>query len=134
VARAAHPKTRLKPEARRRKSRGGDGAPAGEAGDVALVFGRDEHGVHVLRRRGPDAPVEAGVLHPLVEGKPITEEVIALRPRADAPLVFDVKTVLDRPTPRAAGDGPSQVASEEYRKGWDTIWGRKRAGGNADVN
>ena len=79
----------------------------------------------MLRRRGPDAPVEAGVLQPLVEGKPITEEVVSLRPRPDAPLVFDVSTVLERSAPRAAGDGPSQVATDEYRKGWDTIFGRK---------
>jgi len=85
---------------------------------MALVFGRDEHGVHVLRRRGPDAPVE---------GQPITEEVISLRPRADAPLVFDVKTVLERPQPRVAADGPSQVATDSYRKGWDSVFGRKRA-------
>jgi hypothetical protein len=106
---------------------------AAAAGDVALVFGRDEHGVHVLRRRGPDAPVEAGVLQPLVDGKPITEEVISLRARADAPMVFDVSTVLERPTPRIAGDGPSQVATDEYRKGWETIWGGKGSGAR-DLN
>ncbi len=98
-----------------------------------MVFGRDERGVHVLRRRGPDAPVEAGVLQPLVEGQPITEEVISLRPRPDTPLIFDVKTVLERAQPREPGDGPSQVTTESYRKGWDTIWGRKRAG-SRDLN
>ena len=117
------PKTRLKLKPAERKADAiADQAPAG---DVALVFGRDEHGVHILRRRGPDAPVEAGVLQPLVEGRPITEEVISLRPRPEGPMVFDVSTVLERPTPRAAGDGPSQVATDEYRKGWDTIFGRK---------
>jgi hypothetical protein len=132
VAGIARPKTRLKPESRRRRS--SSGRAAADAGDVALVFGRDEHGLHVLRRRGPDAPVEAGVLHPLVEGKPITEEVISLRARADAPMVFDVSTLVERSTPRASGDGPSQVATEEYRKGWDTIFGRKRAGSIRDLN
>ena len=122
---------RLKAKPAGRKSEAGDD-PA-PAGDVALVFGRDEHGVHVLRRRGPDAPVEAGVLQPLVEGRPITEEVISLRPRPEGPMVFDVSTVLERPTPRAAGDGPSQVATEEYRKGWDTIFGRKSSGAR-DLN
>jgi hypothetical protein len=102
--------------------------------DVAVVCGKDEQGVHVLRRRSPDAPVEAGVLQPLVEGRPITEEVIALRPRSDGPLVFDVSTVLERPTARAPGDGPSQVATDSYRKGWDTIFGRKRAGGARSLN
>jgi len=115
----------LQAKSRGRRPPAGRSEALAAAGDVALVFGRDEHGVHVLRRRGPDAPVEAGVLQPLVEGKPITEEVVSLRPRPDAPLVFDVSTVLERSAPRAAGDGPSQVATDEYRKGWDTIFGRK---------
>ena len=107
---------------------------ATEAADVAMVYGKDEHGVHVLRRRSADAPVEAGVLQPLIEGRPITEEVIALRPRADAPLVFDVSTVLERPTSRAPGDGPSQVATDSYRKGWETVFGSKRSGGTRSLN
>jgi hypothetical protein len=131
VAGDARPKTRLKDKARGRKRERTPDRTA--VGDVALVVGRDQHGVHVLRRRGPDAPVEAGVLQPLVEGRPITEEVISLRSRPDAPLVFDVSTVLERPTPRAAPDGPSQVATDEYRKGWDSIWGPKRAGAR-DLN
>ena len=104
-------------------------------GDVAFAVGKDEHGVHVLRRRSADAPVEAGVIRPLVHGQPITEEVVSLRPRADAPGLFDVKVEL--PSPHAAppgpmpprpADGPSQVATDSYRKGWDEIWGRKGAG------
>jgi hypothetical protein len=131
VARNARPKTRRKPGSG--PSKPAVSANRAPAGDVALVVGRDEHGVHVLRRRGPDAPVEAGVLQPLVEGRPITEEVISLRSRPDAPLVFDVSTVLERPTPRAVPDGPSQVATDEYRKGWDTIWGPRRSGAR-DLN
>ena len=52
--------------------------------------------------------------------------------RPDLPHVFDVKTELASPnaaTPRATTAGPSQVATESYRKGWDAIWGRKRIAG-----
>lgn len=104
-------------------------APAATpAGDVALVFGKDEHGTHILRRRSEGAPVEAGVLRPLQSGKPIDGEVISLAPRRDAPLLFDVKSELPSPYPEArpTSDGPAQVATDAYRKGWDAVWGRRR--------
>src|SRR3569623_1379769 len=88
-------------------------AAAPPSGDVALVFGKDEHGTHILRRRSQNAPVEAGVLRPLQSGKPIDGEVISLSPRGDAPLLFDVKSELPSPYPaaRPTSDGPAQVAS-----------------------
>jgi hypothetical protein len=94
-------------------------------GDIAFVWGKNADGVHILRRRGEDAPVEAGVLQPLVEGRPITGELVSMRPRDDLPFVYDVKSELPAPTPRSSG-GPSQVATDSYRKGWDAIWGSSR--------
>ena len=97
----------------------------GPLGDVAIVCGKDEHGLHILRRRSEDAPVEAAVLQPLAEGRPITGEVISMRPRKDFPFLFDAKTELEAPvaaTARAT-NGPAQVASNSYRSGWDAIWG-----------
>ena len=35
-------------------------------GDIALVFGKNQDGVHILRRRDEHAPIEAGLLQPLV--------------------------------------------------------------------
>jgi hypothetical protein len=98
------------------------------SGDVALVFGKDEHGMHILRRRSEDAPVEAGVLRPLKSGKPIDGEVISLSPRSDVPLLFDVKSELASPyqAGRPTSDGPAQVANAAYRRGWDAVWGRRR--------
>jgi hypothetical protein len=104
---------------------------------VAIVCGRDEDGVHILRRRTEDGPIEAGVAQPLVEGRPITGEVISMHRRDDLPFVFDVKTELegpradgrptDGPPAPAASDGPAQVATDSYRRGWDAIWGRRGA-------
>jgi hypothetical protein len=101
--------------------------------DIAVVCGRDEDGVHILRRRSEDGPIEAGVAQPLVEGRPITGEVISLRRRDDMPFLFDVKTELEGPSAQqsseppapGAGDGPAQVATDSYRRGWDAIWGRR---------
>ena len=93
--------------------------------DVAIVCGKDEHGLHILRRRSKDGPIEAGVLQPLQEGRPITGEVMSMRPRKDFPFLFDVKTELESPVAATTreSNGPAQVASSSYRSGWDAIWG-----------
>ena len=97
--------------------------------DVALVLDRteDKQGFHVLRRRGEDKEVEIGTVRPLREGKEIDGEVVSFRPRKDVPFVYDVRTELparERPT----SDGPAQVATDEYRRGWEAIWGQARQG------
>jgi hypothetical protein len=97
-------------------------SPSGPSGDVAFVWGKNEDGVHILRRRNENAPVEAGLLQPLVEGRPITGELISMRRREDMPFLYDVNSELPAPEVRTA-PGPSQVATESYRKGWDAIWG-----------
>ena len=100
----------------------------GPAGDVAIVCGKDEQGLHILRRRSEDGPIEVGVLQPLTEGRPITGEVMSMRPRKDFPFLFDVKTELPAPTAATARptNGPAQVASSSYRSGWDAIWGPRQ--------
>jgi len=92
---------------------------------VAIVCGKDEQGLHILRRRSEDGPIEAAVVQPLAEGRPITGEVISMRRRKDLPFLFDAKTEVEAP-PAPAGrttNGPAQVASSSYRSGWDAIWG-----------
>lgn len=97
--------------------------------DVAAVFGKDERGLHILRRRGEDGPIETGILQPLEEGKPISGEVISMSRRDDVPFLFDVTTQVAAPKVEATetppAGGPAQVATESYRKGWDAIWGRR---------
>lgn len=106
-------------------------------GDVAVVCGKDAQGLHILRRRSEDGPIEAAVAQPLAEGRPITGEVISMRRREDVPFLFDVKTELDasevssdRTSPST--DGPAKVATNSYRKGWDAIWGSRGARGPAN--
>ena len=52
--------------------------------------------------------------------------------REDMPFLFDVKSELPGPetatetaTETRSSHGPSQVATESYRKGWDAIWGAR---------
>ena len=92
---------------------------------MAIICGKDEQGLHILRRRSKDAPIEAAVVQPLAEGRPITGEVISMRPRKDFPFLFDAKTEIEAPTPATTrgSNGPAQVASDSYRSGWEAIWG-----------
>ena len=97
------------------------------SGDLALVLdcAEDGDGYQVLRRR-PDRAVEFGTIRPLKEGRPIDGEVVTLRPREDVPFVYDVKTELADPRAaerRLTSEGPAQIATEKYRRGWDAIWG-----------
>jgi hypothetical protein len=102
--------------------------PAPPLGDVAIVCGKDEQGLHILRRRSEDAPIEAVVVQPLAEGRPITGEVISMRRRKDLPFLFDTRTEIEVPSAATvrATTGPAQVASKSYRSGWDAIWGPRQ--------
>jgi hypothetical protein len=115
--------------------------PPGPIGDVAVVCGKDADGLHILRRRSKDGPVEAAIAKPLTEGRPITGEVISMRRRRDLPFLFDVKTEIDisgeraeiegaaeAPTEAPTIDGPAKVATNSYRQGWDAIWGSRTRG------
>lgn len=104
--------------------------------DVALICGKtdDGKGLHILRKRG--SALEAGVVQPLEEGKAIHGELVTLKQRGQTP-VCDVE-VHYRPEPSADSDAkgtdtaarpaietrghPAQVATDDYRKNWDTIW------------
>lgn len=107
--------------------------------DVAMIVSRteDNEGFQILRRRGEDQPVEVGTMRPLREGKPIDGEVVSLRQRRDMPFLYDVKTEVEAEASesrRATSDGPAQVATREYRRGWDAIWGRRPRSGDAKPN
>lgn len=107
--------------------------------DLALVLGQSEDGeqVHILRRKADSATVEAGTLRPLREGRAITGEVVHLELREEAPFLFDCETdeELSTPVSHEHSGGPPQVASEEYRRGWDAIWGaRGRSSSVKSVN
>jgi hypothetical protein len=108
------------------------------AGDVAMVLDRIEgHDAYrVLRKRRPDSDVELGTLRPLKEGRPIDGEVVSMRARQDLPFVYDVKTELEDPhgDRRATSDGPPQVATEQYRRGWEAIWGTGADGDSPKPN
>ncbi len=97
-------------------------AKAPPADDVVLLHGPtdDGEGMRVLRAR--EGRIEAGVVRPLEEGKPISQgEVVKLTPRPGAPAVCDVEVQYAPPALPARGK-PVQVATKAYRDSWDRIF------------
>lgn len=99
--------------------------------DVALVYGRSEAGLHILRQRKDR--LEKGVIRPLQEGKPIDGEVVRLKQRAANVPVYDVEVQYEgTQTPLAGlsessrGHGPAQVATDQYRDNWDLVFRHRR--------
>ena len=90
--------------------------------DVVLVYGRadDGKGYDVLRQRGEE--IQMGTMRPLDDGKPIHGEVVQLRPRKGSSVLFDVEVQHDT---RPSTGRPAKVATEQYRKGWESIWSKK---------
>jgi hypothetical protein len=66
-------------------------------------------------RHRPDHTVEIGVMARPKDGQPI-QELVQLSPR-DSDGGFDVTTV------HSSRKGPSKVATDGYRSGWDRMWG-----------
>lgn len=108
------------------KAPAGDPPPSGTKRDRALVLGQlpDQKALAVLRQRGEDAPVEAGIVRSLREGEPITGEVVSLKPTAEGSPLCDVEVHLDRS--QMTHKGPARVASPAYRSGWDAVFGGER--------
>lgn len=75
------------------------------------------------RYRTGEAPYTQVMRH-VREGESIDESAVCLRRRGDSNK-YDVEPLL------GGGDGPAQVATEEYRDGWDRIFGGKQTIGEA---
>ncbi len=102
--------------------------------DLLLVGPPTEgDGWKVLRHR--EDRLEVGELRPVREGRPLSGDLIKLRPRAEHDRLFDVEVLAELPkAPRAARSGPAQVATEAYREGWESIFGGGGEGGGGELN
>lgn len=89
-------------------------------------------------RHHPDHSITRGWVKPLKNGEPLNgAEVLAIRYDAQVG-DFEVKSVYDPSCPQpsespqaSSASGPAMVASEEYRSGWDRIFGQKATVGEA---
>lgn len=97
--------------------------------DIVLLHSPtdDGKGARVLRVRNEG--IEAGEIRPLEEGKPISGEILKLKPRQENERVCDVEVLMAPPAGGAASrptsKGPAQVASPDYRDNWSRIFGSK---------
>lgn len=105
-----------------------------KSGDVALIcrVSDDRKSVDVLRRRGDT--LELGTVRPLVPGKPLTGEVVRLKPRKEAPLLCDVEVEWDARNASPAGGRPAQVSTDQYRRGWDAIYKERKKPPSDELN
>lgn len=105
-----------------------------EADEVEKVAGRDlvlisrvdrtRNEIHVLKPV-PDG-IEEAVLRVVEEGTPLNGDLVRLHPHGGSPLLAELEVVMrhpDRPRGGRAHEGPPMVASEAYRRGWDSIFG-----------
>jgi hypothetical protein len=111
--------------------------------DVVLIHGptEDQAGLRVLRAR-PQG-IEVGEVRPLEEGKPLSGEIVKLRPRPGTPRVCDVETQLSRDeldrargvaSPRLGHAGPPRVTTPAYRANWEAIYRAAPPSGPSDLN
>jgi hypothetical protein len=95
-----------------------------ETEDVALLCGPTEDGAGTRVLRARKGRVEAGIVRPAQEGRPLSgAEIVRLRPREGTPALCDVDVLHEpEPTPGPAGR-PARIATDRYRENWDRIFG-----------
>lgn len=118
--------------------------PASGSQDVVLIHGPtdDQKGLKVLRAR--EQGLELGEVRPIQEGRPLTGEIVKLKPRPGHPRICDVETQLSQgeldrargsQTPRLGHPGPARVATDAYRTNWDAIYRSPGdSSGSSDLN
>lgn len=102
------------------------------AEDVVWVHSQSPDGeaLNVVRKRGEELSI--GQVRKAVEGKPLLGELVSLRPREDAPRLFDVEVLHEARSARA--EGPANVSTPAYREGWAEVFGPKRRRAASELN
>lgn len=93
--------------------------------DVVFVAGKTGDALNVVRFR--DEGMQLGELRTPREGEPIRGELVKLTERKESRRLFDVESVpleVDAAPPRR-GAGPAQVATRQYQRNWEKIFGKK---------
>jgi hypothetical protein len=100
--------------------------------DVVWIHGRsgDGEALNVVRKRGDE--ISLGQMRRAEEGKPLLGDLVSLTPREDAPQLFDVEVLHESTAARA--EGPANVSSPAYRKGWAEVFGAKKRRAASELN
>lgn len=98
-------------------------------GDVLKVGPELPGGARPFIRHKKDHEIQTGIITPVREGEALNgRNVFHLESRTQDD-DFDVTEIATAPTPQ--GTGPAMVNSEEFKTGWDRIFGSKPAVGEA---
>jgi hypothetical protein len=79
-------------------------------------------GVCAVNHR-PDHTITTGVLRSLEDGRPLDGDVVRLTPR-EGGIGYNKEVLYSR-------SGPAMVNSREYLDGWESVFGKKTATGQA---
>jgi len=92
------------------------------------------NGVHACVRHLPNHEIKQGFVKPIQDGQPLNgASLVSIQYDAQVG-DFEVKSVYnpkDDSAPATSTHGPAIVATEEYRSGWDRIFGAKATVGSA---
>jgi hypothetical protein len=104
--------------------------------DVALLHGPtdDGEGARVLRFK--DGAVYAGEVRPVREGQTITgQEVVRLTPVAEGAALCEVEVLHGgQESDGGTKHGPARVATENYRRNWNVVFGSTNKKPRADYS
>lgn len=99
--------------------------------DVALLYAptEDEKGARFLRVRKGE--LQAGEVRPLAHGQSLCgQELVRMHPRAKTPILFDVEVIHPAEPPMRDTHGPAQIASDRYRRNWESTFAPRKSGGD----
>lgn len=90
--------------------------------DVLFMGPSLDNGLHPFVRHKSDCTTEMGLVKKVREGESIYDGAVLLEPRKE-PGVFNVCG-----TYSTASSGPPKVTTDEYRNGWNSIFGESSVG------
>ncbi len=102
--------------------------PEPEQHDVLMLTGgRTEDGEGIKALRARPEKLELAELRPIKGGKPLGDgELVSLHERKGSPVLWDVKSEYGGPDLPRDHDGPVRVSTDQYREGWEAVFGKKK--------
>lgn len=98
--------------------------------DVIFVHSPADKGEGFKVLRAREGSVQLGEVRPVKEGEPLQGDLLKLTPRQEHQRLFDVEVLMENETARGAPalGRPAQVATDDYRRNWDAVFGGKPKG------
>lgn len=98
------------------------------SGSDFIIPGPVVNGVQCAIRHDASHGISMGSIHRMEDGKPIPSDALLVKPRDGSHIMDVVGSLSDKNGLKVesnASGGPAKVTSNEYRNGWDNIFGKK---------